>query len=75
MEPYNNISGNSKVRKYRTEEKAISIQFANNEVYEYSYTSAGKHHVERMKLLARAGWGLGSYVEEQAKLGWSKQLA
>ncbi len=72
MEPYENIRRNSEVKAYHIEPKMITIEFTNHEVYQYSYTSAGQRHVETMKLLARAGWGLGSYVQEVAKLGWPK---
>ncbi|MCB0754275.1 MAG: hypothetical protein H6601_00910 [Flavobacteriales bacterium] len=75
MEQYKNIKGTSKVKGYKIEERQITITFLNNEVYQYSYTSAGHEHVETMKLLARAGWGLGAYIEEVAKEGNSKQLA
>lgn len=75
MEPYRNISGRSKVKGYHAEPTDITIEFVNGEIYRYSYSSAGRQHVERMKLLAKAGWGLGAYIEEVTKLGWSRQLA
>ena len=74
MEKYENIRRTSDVRGYRIEANAITIEFVNGEKYLYNYTSAGQRHVETMKLLARAGWGLGSYVEDIAKEGYARQL-
>jgi len=74
MEKYENIRRTSEVKAYSIEDNAITIAFANGEKYQYSYTSAGQRHVETMKLLARAGWGLGSYIEEIAKEGYARQL-
>ncbi|MFM1876426.1 MAG: hypothetical protein RL266_2163 [Bacteroidota bacterium] len=74
MQKYRNISGNSTVKAFTAEQASITIEFTNGEVYEYSYSSAGKHHVETMKLLAKAGYGLGSYIEEVVEMGWSRQL-
>lgn len=74
MDDYRNISGNSTVRRYSQDERSITIQFQNGEVYEYTYASAGKRHVETMKLLAKAGWGLGTYIDQVTRYGYARQL-
>jgi hypothetical protein len=74
MEQYKNLSGSSPVSAFKAHAKRIVISFQNGESYEYTYGSAGKQHIETMKLLAQAGWGLGSYLEQRAKDGYSRQL-
>lgn len=74
MENYRNISGNSTVRGYQMQPNGITIHFQNGDVFEYNYASAGKHHVETMKLLAQAGWGLGSYIDQVTRFGYARQL-
>lgn len=74
MEDYHHITGNTPIKRYAIDSEHITVQFKNNEVYQYSYASAGKHHIETMKLLAKAGWGLESYIEHVVKQGYSRQL-
>ena len=75
MEKYNCILPNSTVMAFHIQHEFITVQFKNNEQYQYSYRSAGKNHIETMKLLARAGWGLDTYIEQVVKHGYAKQLA
>lgn len=62
MTKYRNLGGRSGVAAYRISETAIDVQFDDGGVYEYTYASAGREHVERMKVLARAGRGLCGYI-------------
>ena len=54
MERYRDIDGDSGVLAYETGPDFIRVQFKDNSVYLYTYTSAGSHNIERMKLLAAA---------------------
>lgn len=74
LKDYRNISGGSSVKRYRIDVHSITVQFQNGEMFEYSYASAGRRHVETMKLLAQAGWGLGSYIDQVVKYGYARQL-
>lgn len=74
MNQYKNISGSSIVKGYSIQVHSIIVYFQNGEAFEYSYASAGKHHVETMKLLAQAGWGLGSYIDQVTRFGYARQL-
>lgn len=67
MEPYGNLSGNSGVTAYSEGETYVEVQFRGGRVYTYSYARAGMAHVERMKLLARAGKGLSTYVSQHVR--------
>lgn len=74
MEHYKCIVPGCNVKRYQIDSKQITIQFNNNEVYQYTYTSAGKKHIETMKLLAQAGWGLDTYIDQVVKQGYARQL-
>ncbi len=63
MKLYPDKSGNSGVRAYECGEDFILVLFRHDdEVYRYSYASAGREHVERMKELAEKGKGLATYI-------------
>ena len=62
MERYLNLSGDSGVAGYKIGVNYILVQFHTGMFYRYSYARAGRHHVERMKILAAAGRGLSTYI-------------
>ncbi len=62
MEPYRNVAGNSGVTAYEIGPDYITVQFSDGGTYRYTYASAGTENVERMKGLARAGQGLGTFL-------------
>lgn len=64
---YSNLGGNSSVRAYEILPTAIRVQFNDGRWYSYSYSKAGRNHVENMKRLANEGIGLCSYIQRQAK--------
>lgn len=67
MKPYQNRTGNSTVKSYQIYGDGIKIQFTDNTVLVYLYEKAGKETVERMKLLAAKGKGLGTFIGQSAK--------
>lgn len=62
MEQYLNRNGNSNVAHYQIELDRILVQFRDGSVYSYSYRKAGQFHVDQMKILAKQGCGLNSYI-------------
>ena len=49
--------------------------FKDRSIYRYSYASAGREHVDHMKILAQVGSDLNSYIKENVlekyeKKGW-----
>ena len=62
MKEYRN--GDSGVIAYRLEPRAIVVQFKTGGTYKYSHASAGKAAVEQMQLLAQAGRGLATYINQ-----------
>ena len=63
MERYLNAGGDSGISAYELGSEYVSVKFSNTgKVYTYSYSRAGKWHVDQMKILAKAGSGLNSYI-------------
>jgi hypothetical protein len=59
---YQNRSGNSGVVAYEIVEDGIRVRFVDGATYTYTFESAGRAHVERMRKLAQAGEGLSGYI-------------
>lgn len=64
---YNNLGGNSSITAYEILPSSIRVQFQGNKWYCYSYSKAGKTHVDNMKELAIEGQGLCSYIQHNVK--------
>jgi hypothetical protein len=72
MEQYLNLGGNSNVKAYSIGQDYIDVVFGRGARYRYSYRSAGIDKVEQMKMLARKGVGLNSYIMRYAKMDYEK---
>lgn len=64
MERYANRSGDSGVVAYEIGSSAIAVQFTNGAVYHYTNESAGANNIGQMKLLAKGGRGLGTFIKQ-----------
>lgn len=68
MEKYKNLGRDSNVESYEIGIDSIRVKFnGTTKVYSYSYRKAGRDHVEQMKVLARNGSGLNSYINRNVK--------
>lgn len=68
MEIYKDIDNDSNVTHYTIGNTYITIWFRGTvRSYTYSYSKAGKFHVEKMKVLAKNGDGLNSYIMRNVK--------
>ncbi len=74
MERYQNLEGHSGVTGYETGPDSIIVEFKHNARYRYTYSSAGKRVIERMKALARSGRGLSTYISKTVREKFEKQL-
>lgn len=74
MKTYANINGNSGVTAYKPGRQSIIVQFSNNTVYKYTYKSAGKAVVEKMKVLAEDGRGLSTYISLEVKDNYETKI-
>lgn len=73
MRIYKDIDGDSSVYAYELGPDYIDVQFERtSKVYRYSYQSAGRDNVERMKVLADAGNGLNAYINEYVKYRYQR---
>ena len=75
MTRYLNLGGNSNVKEFFIGEDYIDVVFKDRSIYRYSYASAGREHVDHMKILAHVGSDLNSYIKENVlekyeKKGW-----
>lgn len=63
MEKYKNTKGTSGVTHFQIGEDYIAVKFKDKAaVYTYNYSLNGKEHIEAMKIKARQGFGLGTYI-------------
>lgn len=68
MERYRNSEGGSGVSYFEISTDYIIVKFSGSfRTYRYSHRKAGQHHVETMKILARSGSGLNSYINRYVK--------
>lgn len=67
MEHYMNIDGDSGVSGYEIGIDFIRVQFSTGSIYLYTYDSAGQDKIDRMKVLARMGDGLNSFINTSAR--------
>lgn len=72
MEKYKNKSGNSPVTNYEIGNDFIVVIFNATKTYIYSYSVAGKTHVDKMKLLAINGQGLSAYITKYVRDAYNK---
>ena len=71
---YRNLSGHSGVVAYSIQSDAIALEFVDGSIYLYSHDCPGRRHVARMKVLAREGSGLSSYISRQIRNRFTARL-
>jgi hypothetical protein len=74
MLKYKNLSKDSKVAKYHIEKDSLTIRFANHSVYLYSNQSADPVNISKMKTLALAGKGLGTFIDANVKDRFARKI-
>lgn len=70
---YGNKAGNSGVIAYEIKRDFIRVKFVDGSTYTYTYRSAGRENIERMKILARSGRGLSGYISTHVKDRFSEK--
>ena len=69
MQLYKNKNRDSGITHFEIGEDYIRARFeGNSSVYTYSYELSGKKHIEQMKILAKKGSGLGTYISQHAEV-------
>ncbi|PIR18513.1 MAG: hypothetical protein COV48_07130 [Elusimicrobia bacterium CG11_big_fil_rev_8_21_14_0_20_64_6] len=64
---YKNLSGDSKVARYEIRKDMMTVRFVDDSVYIYTNQSADPVNISKMKTLAVAGKGLGTFIEANVK--------
>ncbi|MFJ1391646.1 hypothetical protein ACIKQ7_04120, partial [Acinetobacter baumannii] len=68
MQQYLDLDGDSGIFAYEIGDTYIRVKFDKTfKIYQYSYYKAGQLHVEKMKILAKSGNGLNSYIMRNVK--------
>lgn len=71
---YQNLGGNSGVAAYKIEDESIEVVFKNGGAYLYTFQATGRHNVEKMKIFARSGQGLSTFINTHVKYNYAKKL-
>ncbi len=74
MTPYQNLGRDSGIPSYEIGSTSITVQFNTGATYPYDYNNPGSSHVEQMKLLARAGRVLNSYIGKNVRSNYAAKL-
>ena len=74
MERYRNLGGNSGVVAYEIGDDFVTVVFRDGSRYLYTYKSAGRNNIERMKTLAMAGQGLNAFINTTVRKGYASKL-
>ena len=64
---YKNLSGKSTVARYEIMKDGMTIRFADHSVYIYTNQTADPTNISKMKVLALAGKGLGTFIDANVK--------
>lgn len=64
---YKNLSKDSTVARYEIRKDMMTIRFTDDSVYIYTNQSAAPENIEKMKSLATAGKGLGTFITANLK--------
>lgn len=64
---YKNLGGKSKVARYELQKDAVNIKFTDGSAYRYTNQTADPKNISKMKTLALAGKGLGTFIDATVK--------
>lgn len=67
MIPYKNLNFHSSVLSYDYGEDYITIEWLNGDRTTFRHNEVGKHHIDKMIILAKKGSGLYSYIEKKKR--------
>ena len=73
MHRYANLSGNSGVVAYQLGADSITVKFAEDASYLYTYKSAGADNIEHMKQLAVRGQGLSAFISTTVRNNYAER--
>lgn len=71
---YKNLSKASTVARYEIAKDSVTIRFTDHSVYIYTNQSADPVNIEKMKTLAVAGKGLGTFIDANVKSRFMRKV-
>lgn len=71
---YKDVGGKSTVAHYELEKDAVNVKFKDRSSYRYTNQSAGRENIAKMKTLAHAGKGLGTFIEAHVKDHFERKI-
>ncbi len=74
MLQYKNLSGDSKVARFHIAKDAMTIRFADCSVYLYTNQTASPEMIRKMKTLAVAGKGLGTFIDANVRDRFARKI-
>jgi hypothetical protein len=74
MLQYKNVAGDSKVKRFHIAKDALTVRFADCSVYLYTNQSADPVNISKMKTLALAGKGLGTFIDANVKDRFARKV-
>lgn len=74
FQDYTNLSGSSGVDAYRIGPDYIEVRFADMSIYLYTYEKPGRDLVEKMKIRAKAGFGLQRFINRHVGENYDRKL-
>jgi hypothetical protein len=67
MQRYNGADRDSGIDAYEAGANYMRVRFIHGGTYVYTYRSAGRRHIDTMKLLAKSGKGLNTYINDHVR--------
>lgn len=71
---YKNLGGKSKVLRYHIAKDAMTVRFADQSVFIYNNQTCSPENISKMKQLAVAGKGLGTFIEANLKDRFARKV-
>jgi hypothetical protein len=74
MKAYKRLSKDSGITHYDILPEGIIVQFNDGKTYLYTFRSAGKKAIARMKTLAAAGKGLSTFINVHVREKYESRI-
>jgi hypothetical protein len=74
MQQYKSSNPNTGVIAYEISEDSISIKFIDGSIYVYTNKSAGPAAIAEMKMLAKKGVGLTTYINQHVRENYHSRV-
>lgn len=73
MQRYSGADRDSGIDAFEAGANFMRVRFIHGGTYLYTYRSAGKRHIDNMKVLARVGKGLNTYINDNVRESFERK--